>query len=62
MSAVHAMRAAPLILMAHDPQTSSRHARSYTTGDVFLPLRVFGSFAISMRTEMTFSRGRYGIS
>ena len=58
INAVQAIRATPLTRMAHDPQTSSRQARSYTTGDVRRPSRVFGSLATSIRTEMTFSRGR----
>ena len=58
INAVHAIRATPLTRIAHDPHTSSRHARSYTTGEVGLPSRVFGFLAISINTEMTFSLGR----
>src|SRR5947207_4275116 len=53
-SAEQAMRALPLISMAHDPQTSSRQFESYTTGVVGLPSRVTGLRAISIIEEITF--------
>src|SRR5579863_7185935 len=61
MSAEHAMRARPLISMAHDPQTSSRQFESYVIGVVALPSRVTGLAAISISTEMTFMFGLWGM-
>src|SRR5579872_4008387 len=62
ISAEHAIRARPLISIAHDPQTSSRQFESYVIGVVFLPSRVTGVAAISMRQEITFMFGLYGSS
>src|SRR5260370_4213167 len=54
INAEQAIRALPLISIAHDPHTSSRQFESYVTGVVAFPSRVDGSAAISINAEMTF--------
>src|SRR5579872_543982 len=54
MRAEHAIRARPLISIAHEPQTSSRQLESYVMGVVCLPSRVTGLAAISIKEEITF--------
>ncbi len=58
MSAEQAMRALPLISMAHDPHTSSRQFESYVTGVLCLPSLVTGFAAMSISDEVTFMPGR----
>src|SRR6266436_8892718 len=58
-SAEHAMRALPLMSIAHDPQISSRQFESYEIGVVFFPSRVIGFSAMSRRQMMTFIEGRH---
>src|SRR6267378_839069 len=59
-SAEHAMRAFPLMTIAHEPHTSSKQLESYDTGVVCLPSRVTGFSAISRRQMITFIDARHG--
>src|SRR5712672_2351008 len=57
-NAEQAMRALPLMSIAHEPQTSSRQLESYETGVVFLPSRVTGFPAMSRKQMIAFIAGR----
>src|SRR5271167_2832688 len=47
------------MIMAQEPQTSSRQLESYAIGVVGLPSRVTGLAAMSISAEVTFMPGRY---
>src|ERR1700687_118200 len=57
-NAEQAMRALPLMSIAHEPQTVSRQLESYETGVVFLPSRVTGFPAMSRKQMIAFIAGR----
>jgi hypothetical protein len=60
--ALHDCLTFPLMIIVHEPHTSSRQTHSQTTGATFLPSLVTGCFWISINAATTFMWGCHAMA